>query len=117
MADVSDIEDGLSFNPELDGRQHKRPPAPSLRPRPRAIRRPAPHAASPLEPQAQPSGTQPRTPEPRWSPEAQLLDDFVRPPQHRLRDRQPERLRGLEVDDQLEVRGLLDGQISGSGTL
>jgi hypothetical protein len=53
MADVSDIEDGLAFNLELDRRQHKRPPAPSLRPRPRAIRHPAPHAASPLEPQAQ----------------------------------------------------------------
>lgn len=71
MADVSDIEDGLAFNPELDRRQHKRPPAPSLRPRPRAIRHPAPHAACPLEPQARPSGTQPRTPHPRWSPQAQ----------------------------------------------
>ncbi len=55
MADVSDIEDGLAFNAELDRRQHKRPPAPSLRPRPRAIRHPA----------------QPRTPHPRWSPQAQ----------------------------------------------
>lgn len=53
MADVSDIEDGLAFNPELDRRQHKRPPAPSLPPVPG------------------PSGTQPRTPHPRWSPQAQ----------------------------------------------
>ena len=29
----------------------------------------------------------------------------------RLRDRQAERLRGLEVDDQLEFRRLLDGEI------
>src|SRR5437016_393835 len=38
-----------------------------------------------------------------------LLDDLVRPPQHRLRDRQAERLGGLEVDDQLELGRLLDG--------
>ena len=35
--------------------------------------------------------------------ERALLDDLVRPPQHRRRDRQPERLRGLEIDDQLEL--------------
>ena len=42
-----------------------------------------------------------------------LLNDFVGSPQHRLRDRQPERLRGLEVNRQLELRGLLDGEIGG----
>jgi hypothetical protein len=39
-----------------------------------------------------------------------LLDDLVRSPQHRRRDREAERLRGLEVNDQLELGGLLDGQ-------
>jgi hypothetical protein len=42
-----------------------------------------------------------------------LLDDLVRPQQERLRDRQAERLGGLEVDDQLELRGLLDGEVGG----
>src|SRR6266581_9605208 len=36
-----------------------------------------------------------------------LLDDLIRPPQQRRRDRQAERLGGLEVDDQLEGGGLL----------
>src|SRR5262245_3680686 len=39
------------------------------------------------------------------------LDNFVRPREYRLRDRQAERLGGLEVDDQLEFRGLLDREI------
>src|SRR2546427_189167 len=34
------------------------------------------------------------------------------PHQQRLRDRQPQRLRGLEVDDELELGGLLDGKAS-----
>src|SRR5262245_40555930 len=38
------------------------------------------------------------------------LDHLVRPPQQRRRDRQAERLGGLEVDDQLELGGLLDGE-------
>jgi hypothetical protein len=38
-----------------------------------------------------------------------LLDDFVRPLQQRRRDRQPERLGGFEIDDQLELRRLLHG--------
>ena len=41
---------------------------------------------------------------------------MVRTRQHRLRDRQPQRLGGLEVDDQLEFGGLLDGQIRGFGS-
>ena len=41
------------------------------------------------------------------------LDHLVRPPQHRRRDRQPERLGGLEVDHQLELRRLFDGQVGG----
>src|SRR5215510_5822345 len=45
------------------------------------------------------------------------LDDLVCPPEHRRRDRQTERLSGLEVDHQLELRRLLDGQVAGVGTL
>src|SRR4029453_16675862 len=45
-----------------------------------------------------------------------LLDDLVRPLQQRLRDCEAERLGGLEVDDQLELRRLLDGQVAGLGT-
>src|SRR6267142_5391789 len=45
------------------------------------------------------------------------LDHLIRPPQQRRRDCQPERLGGLEVDHQLELRGLLDGQVAGLGTL
>src|SRR5437667_11388517 len=41
------------------------------------------------------------------------LDHLVRAQQQRLRDVQAERFRSLEVDDQLELRGLQDGQIGG----
>ena len=46
-----------------------------------------------------------------------LFDDPVRSPEDRRRDRQPERLRGLEVDDELKFRGLLDGEVSGLRTI
>src|SRR5262245_43727386 len=39
------------------------------------------------------------------------LDDLIRPRQHRLRDCQTEGLRRLEIDDQLELGRLLDGQV------
>src|SRR5207245_9913499 len=39
------------------------------------------------------------------------LDGLVCPYQQRLRDRQPKRLRGLEVDDQLELSRLQDRQV------
>ena len=42
-----------------------------------------------------------------------LSDHFIRPPQQRRRDRQAERLRGLEVYDELELGGLLDGKSPG----
>ena len=42
-----------------------------------------------------------------------LLDYVVRPQQQRLRDREPERLRRLQIDHQFELRGLLDGEIGG----
>ena len=44
-----------------------------------------------------------------------LLDDLIRPQQHRRRDRLAERLGSLHVDDQLELRGLFDGQVGGFG--
>src|SRR4030095_9692622 len=46
-----------------------------------------------------------------------IIDDLVGPDQQRLRDREPERLRGLVVDDQLELRGLLDREVGGFGAL
>jgi len=44
-----------------------------------------------------------------------LLDQLVRPYQERLRNRESERLGGLEIDDQLERRRLLDGKVGGLG--
>src|SRR5882762_5940878 len=41
---------------------------------------------------------------------SRLLDDLIRPKQERGRDSQAEGLGGLEVDDQLELRGLLNGE-------
>src|SRR5207245_9287375 len=41
------------------------------------------------------------------------LDDLVCPRQHRWWDRQSERLGGFEVDDQLELGGLFDGEVGG----
>src|SRR5229473_6105404 len=43
---------------------------------------------------------------------ARSLDDLICPPQHRRRDRQAEGLGGLEVDHQLELCRLLDGQVA-----
>ncbi len=42
---------------------------------------------------------------------ARSFDYLIRAQQERWRDREAEGLRGLEVDDELEPRGLLDGQI------
>ena len=46
-----------------------------------------------------------------------LLDDLVCPKEQRQRDRQAQRLGGLEVDHQLELRRLLDEQVAGPGAL
>src|SRR4030095_6503376 len=46
-----------------------------------------------------------------------LLDYVVRPLQQRLRNRQPERLGGLQIDDQLELGGLLNRKIGGLSAL
>src|SRR6266436_252331 len=45
------------------------------------------------------------------------LDHLIRPPQQRRWDRQAEGLRGLEVDDQLELRRLLDWEVGRLGSL
>src|SRR6267143_4120921 len=45
------------------------------------------------------------------------FDHLIRPQQQGRWDRQPKRLRGLEVDDQLEPRRPLDGQVAGLRTL
>jgi hypothetical protein len=44
-----------------------------------------------------------------------LFDDVVGSLQHRRRYREADRLRGLEVDRQLELRGLLDGKVGWLG--
>src|SRR5262245_19061638 len=41
------------------------------------------------------------------------LDHLISPSQHRRRDRESHCLGGLEIDDQLELGGLLDGQVGG----
>ena len=46
-----------------------------------------------------------------------LLDHLIRPLQERRRDREAEGLGGLEVDDQLELCGLLDGQVGRFGAV
>jgi hypothetical protein len=49
----------------------------------------------------------------RHSASEPLLDHLIRPLQERLRDRQAERLGGLEVDPELKCRWLLDRDIGG----
>src|SRR5262245_46023815 len=46
-----------------------------------------------------------------------LLDHLVRALQEQRRDRQPERHGGLQVDDQLKLCRLLDGDVAGLGPL
>src|SRR5215470_12505199 len=46
-----------------------------------------------------------------------LLDHLISARQQRRHDCQAERLRRLEVDDQFELRRLLDGKIGGPGAL
>jgi len=41
-----------------------------------------------------------------------LLDDLIRPGQQRRRDRQAEGFSGLEINDEIELRRLLDGKVS-----
>ncbi len=46
-----------------------------------------------------------------------LLDHFIRPDEDGRRDRQVQGLRRLQVDHQLELGRLLDGQVGGFGAL
>jgi hypothetical protein len=46
-----------------------------------------------------------------------LFDDLVGAGEDRWRHGQPERFGGLEIDDQLEVGRLVDGQIGGLGAV
>ena len=46
-----------------------------------------------------------------------LLDYLIGSQQERRRNRQPEHLRGLEVDHQLKLGGLLDREFSGLSAL
>src|SRR5437867_11099417 len=41
------------------------------------------------------------------------VNDLIRALQERLRDRQPDRLRGSDIYEQLELRGLLDREVAG----
>src|SRR5262249_36237348 len=45
--------------------------------------------------------------------ECRLLDDLICPLQRRRRNGQPKRLGGLEVDDEVELAGLLDRKVGG----
>ena len=45
------------------------------------------------------------------------LDHLIRPAQQRVRDPQAEGLHRLEIDHQVELRGLLDGEIARLGAL
>jgi len=47
-------------------------------------------------------------------PDVGSLDDLICPSQQRRRDRQPERLGGLEVDDQVELDQRFNVEIGGS---
>jgi hypothetical protein len=51
---------------------------------------------------------------PSW---ADSFNHLIRPLQDRRRDRQAERLGGLEVDDELELGGLLDRKLGGLALL
>src|SRR5215472_10962222 len=52
-----------------------------------------------------------------WNSQKRLVDSFVCPQQNWLRDLQPERFRRPKIHHQLELRRLLDGQVSGPGAL
>src|SRR5438874_1941019 len=45
------------------------------------------------------------------------MDDLIRPLEQRLRNREAQGFRGLQVDHEVELRRLLDGQVAGLGAL
>src|SRR5713101_2489847 len=90
--------------------------APTM-PKPISRTRPSPVLLTsllPMKPAIRPSTNHARidmicSPFPGCYESASLLDDLIRAQHQRRRDRQAERLRRLEVDDQLELGGLLHG--------
>ena len=46
-----------------------------------------------------------------------LVDDLIGPQEEGLGNGEPQRLGGLEIDHQLELVRLLDGQVAGLGAL
>src|SRR6266536_794345 len=56
-------------------------------------------------------------PDPPIPESTALFDHLIGPPEQRRRDRKAEGLGGFEVDDQLELRGLLDRQVTRLGAL
>src|SRR5262245_6177971 len=86
---------------------------------PRKVRRPATIGAGPagVSHQAQAVSIAKRTSRRGGGRLARLLNDLVRPSQHGLRDRETERLGGLEVEHEVELGGLLDGQVTRRGAL
>jgi hypothetical protein len=54
----------------------------------------------------------PQTGSPSLPLTATAIQSPGRPQQHRLGDREAKRLRGLEVDHELKLGGLLDGQVA-----
>src|SRR2546428_2690056 len=59
------------------------------------------------------SVTRSRRPRRSVTGQPSLLNDLIRTDQDRLRDRQAEGLRGLQIYHELEFRRLLDGEIRG----
>src|SRR2546430_6319419 len=77
-----------------------------------------PQAATPFPPAAprrRAARPPAKTPARRETCAGSSLDDLVGPDQQRLGNRQAERPGGLEVDDQLELGRLLDGEIGRLG--
>ena len=102
-------------------RFHNVPPSDTDGPARRPARRPSPPMLCGFPPvgpaiSSNHGGFQPRAARPGSPDSPSLLDHLIRPLQERRRDRQPEGLGGLEVDDQLELRRLLHGQVGGLGT-
>ena len=56
-------------------------------------------------------------PRSRGTPAGPSLNHLIRPLEERRRDREPERLRLLQVDHELDLRGLLDREIGRSCSL
>src|SRR6266478_7186537 len=76
---------------------------------------PPPHGLPFSSANLQTRGAQPRTA--LTKPPFSWIDHLIRPLQERRREREAEGLGGLEVDDQLELRRPLDGQVAGLRTL